>query len=108
MTNRQDLIAGFGADFPAKVGGISKNVEKWLENINLEAWPYAITESIKALLELDLRPELSKIKIPVAIFQGVHDKLCDLRLAEELQKGIKNSYLVKFENSGHALFVEEV
>lgn len=107
MTNRQDLIAGFGADFPAKEGGISKNVEKWLENINLEAWPYAITESIKALLDLDLRPELSKINIPVVIFQGVHDKLCDLPLAEQLQKGIKNASLVRFENSGHALFVEE-
>ena len=64
MTARQDLIAGFGSAFPAKEGNISKNVEKWLENINLQASPYAITESIKALLNLDLRPELSKIKIP--------------------------------------------
>ena len=107
MTNRQDLIAGFGADFPAREGGISKNVEKWLENINLEAWPYAITESIKALGDLDLRPELSKIKIPVTIFQGTHDKLCDYSLAEQLQKGIANSHIIRFENSGHALFVEE-
>src|SRR5688500_9643975 len=61
MTSRQDLIASFGASFPAKEGGISKNVEKWLENINLEASPYAITESIIALLDLDLRPQLSKI-----------------------------------------------
>jgi pimeloyl-ACP methyl ester carboxylesterase len=107
MTGRQDLIAGFGAGFPAKEGGISKNVEKWLENINLEAWPYAITESITALRDLDLRPELSKIKIPVAIFHGTQDKLCDYTLAEQLHKGIKNSYIVKFENSGHALFFEE-
>lgn len=108
LTNRQDLIEGFGASFPAKEGGISKNVEKWLENINLEASPYAITESIKALLDLDLRPELVKIKIPVAIFQGTHDKLCDFSLAEQLHQGIKNSYIVKFEHSGHALFFEEM
>lgn len=107
MTGRQDLIAGFGADFPAKQGGISKNVEKWLEDINLQAWPYAITESITALRDLDLRPELSKIKIPVAIFHGVYDKLCDLSLAEQLKNRLENSYIVKFENSGHALFVEE-
>lgn len=107
MTNRQDLIASFGAGFPAKEGGISKNVEKWLENISLEAWPYAITQSITALRDLDLRPELSKIKIPVAIFHGTQDKLCDFTLAEQLNKGITNSYIVKFENSGHALFVEE-
>lgn len=107
MTSRQDLIAGFGAAFPAKEGAISKNVEKWLENINLQAWPYAITQSITALRDLDLRPSLSKIKIPTAIFHGTQDKLCAFVFAEQLQQGIKNSYIVKFENSGHALFVEE-
>jgi pimeloyl-ACP methyl ester carboxylesterase len=107
MTARQDLIAGFGAAFPAKEGNISKNVEKWLENINLEASPYAITESIKALKDLDLRPELAKIAIPVVIFHGTQDKLCPFPFAEELHKGIKNSSIIRFENSGHALFVEE-
>lgn len=108
QTSRQDLIAGFGAAFPAKEGNISKNVEKWLEDINLEASPYAITKSITALRDLDLRPVLAKINIPVVIFQGTQDKLCPFVFAEQLQKGIKNSYLVKFENSGHALFVEEM
>lgn len=107
MTGRQDLIASFGAAFPAKEGNISKNVEKWLENINLEAWPYAITQSITALRDLDLRPELAKINVPVAIFHGTQDKLCNFAFAEQLHKGIKDSYIVKFENSGHALFVEE-
>lgn len=106
-TSRQDLIAGFGAAFPAKEGNISKNVEKWLEGINLQSSPYAMTESIKALLNLDLRPELAKITIPVAIFHGTQDKLCPFPLAEELNQGIKNSHIIRFENSGHALFVEE-
>lgn len=107
LTQRQDLIAGFGSAFPAKEGNISKNVEKWLESINLEASPYATTQSMNALLDLDLRPVLAKINIPVAIFHGTQDKLCPFPLAEELHKGIKNSYIVKFEQSGHALFVEE-
>lgn len=105
---RQDLIASFGAGFPAKEGNISKNVEKWLESINLQASPYAITESITALRDLDLRPQLSKINIPVTIFQGVYDKNCPLIWAEQLQKGIKNATLIRFENSGHALFIEEM
>lgn len=107
LTQRQDLIAGFGSAFPAKEGNISKNVEKWLESINLEASPYATTQSMNSLLDLDLRPVLAKINIPVAIFHGTQDKLCPFPLAEELNKGIKNSYIVKFEESGHALFVEE-
>lgn len=107
-TQREDLIASFGAGFVAKEGNISKNVEKWLENINLQASPYAMTESITALRDLDLRPQLSKINIPVTIFQGVYDKNCPLVWAEQLQKGIKNATLIRFENSGHALFVEEM
>lgn len=107
MTAREDFIAGLGSAFVGKEGNISKPVEKWLENINLEASPYAVTESMRSLLDLDLRPVLSKIKIPTAIFQGTQDKLCPYPLAEELNKGIKNSYIVKFENSGHALYVEE-
>jgi len=107
MTAREDLIAGLGSAFVAKEGNISKNIEKWLENINLEASPYAVTESISALKELDLRPQISRITIPTAIFQGTQDKLCPFEFAVELNKGITDSYLVKFENSGHALFVEE-
>lgn len=107
MTAREDMIAGLGNAFVAKEGNISKNVEKWLENINLEASPYAVTESISALKDLDLRPVLTKIKIPTAIFQGTQDKLCPYEFAVELNNGITNSYIVKFENSGHALFVEE-
>lgn len=107
-TQRQDLIASFGAGFVAKEGNISKNVEKWLENINLQASPYAMTESITALRDLDLRSQLSQINIPVTIFQGVYDKNCPLVWAEQLQKGIKNATLIRFENSGHALFVEEM
>lgn len=108
LTSRQDLIASFGAGFPAKEGNISKNVEKWLENINLQAWPYAVTQSITALRDLDLRSQLSKITVPVVIFHGTQDKLCDFAFAGQLQKGIKNAKIIKFENSGHALFIEEV
>lgn len=107
LTAREDFIAGLGSAFVGKEGNISKNVEKWLENINLEASPYAVTESMRALLDLDLRPNLSKISIPTAIFQGTLDKLCPFPLAEELNRGIKNSYIVSFENSGHALYLEE-
>ena len=40
MTAREDMIAGLGNAFVAKEGNISKNVEKWLENINLEAYAH--------------------------------------------------------------------
>ncbi|GAA4323884.1 alpha/beta hydrolase [Mucilaginibacter gynuensis] len=107
-TNRQQLIADFGKGFGATETSLSAEQSQWLAGINLDASPYATTQSITALRDLDLRPVLSKIKIPVAIFHGTKDKLCDFVFAEELHKGIKNSYIVKFENSGHALFLEEM
>ena len=55
----------------------------------------------------DLRADLEKITIPTAIFHGKLDKLCPFELAEQLHKGIANSTLIAFENSGHALFLEE-
>ncbi|WP_276482586.1 alpha/beta fold hydrolase [Paraflavitalea pollutisoli] len=108
LTDRQQLIQNFGKDFAASENALSPATTQWLANINADASPYATIQSISALLDLDLRPTLSKIKIPVAIFHGVKDKLCPFGFAEQLHQGIKNAYVVKFENSGHALFVEEM
>ena len=107
-TNRQQLIEDFGKAFGASETSISPVMAQWLANINADASPYATTQAIIALRDLDLRPALSKINVPVAIFHGTKDKLCDFVFAEQLHKGIKNSYIVKFEKSGHALFIEEM
>jgi non-heme chloroperoxidase len=107
-TNRQQLIEDFGKAFGASETSISPAMSQWLAGINADASPFATTQSIIALRDLDLRPALAKIKVPVAIFHGIKDKLCDFVFAEQLHKGIKNSYIVKFEKSGHALFIEEM
>ncbi|MCF2489961.1 alpha/beta fold hydrolase [Dyadobacter sp. CY347] len=106
--NREQLVAGFGKAFEGQEGGLSPESIKWLENINLNASPFATTQAISALGDLDLRPVLGKIKMPVAIFHGVNDKLCDYAQAEQLNKAIKGSYIVKFEKGGHGLFLEEM
>lgn len=107
-TDRPNVLDSFDKAFAATEDGISKGMSDWLKSINLEASPYAATQSIRSLAELDLRSALPQINIPVTIFHGVKDKLCDFVFAEQLQKGIKNSNIVRFENSGHALFIEEM
>lgn len=107
-TNRQQLVAGFGKAFAGQQGGLSEESVKWLESINLDASPYTTTQAIKALSELDLRSVLSKVKIPVAIFHGVNDKLCDFSAAQQLQKAIKGAHIIKFEKGGHGFFIEEM
>lgn len=107
-TNRQQLIAEFGKAFGATETSLSAEQSQWFAGINAEASPYATTQAITALGDVDLRPVLGKINMPVAIFHGAKDKLCDFVLAEQLHKEIRNSYIIKFENSGHALFIEEM
>lgn len=106
--DRPKVVDDFGKVMGATETALSPGMSDWLKNINMEASPYAATESVRALAEIDLRQNLSRIDVPVAIFHGTKDKLCDFVFAEQLQKGIKNSFVIKFENSGHALFIEEM
>ncbi|THU40564.1 alpha/beta hydrolase [Niastella caeni] len=106
-TNRPQLLENFGKIFAATETALTPGIGNWLGSINMEASPYAATQSLIALRDTDLRSELSKIKVPTAIFHGVKDKICEFALAEQMHKGIANSTIIRFENSGHGLFVEE-
>lgn len=106
-TNRPQLLDNFGKIFAATETAMPPGLGAWLFNINMEASPYATTQGLIALRDTDLRSELSKVTIPTVIFHGVKDKICDIAMAEQMHKGIKNSTIVRFENSGHGLFVEE-
>ena len=66
-----------------------------------------MAQCLIALRDTDLREDLAKIKIPTMIMHGKKDKICSFDLAEQMKKGISNSHIVAFENSGHSLFLEE-
>ncbi|BFT70093.1 alpha/beta fold hydrolase [Paenibacillus sp. P36] len=51
--------------------------------------------------------KLSQIKQPTLILHGLKDRTVPFAVAEALQKGIKNSKLLTFENSGHGVFYDE-
>ncbi|MFD2035380.1 alpha/beta fold hydrolase [Belliella marina] len=106
--NRPQLLENFGKIFGASETSLPSGIGNWLGGINLEASPYATTQSLIALRDTDLRSDLAKIKIPTAIFHGTQDKICEFALAEKMNQGIENSYIVKFEKSGHGLFFEEL
>lgn len=107
-TNRPQLFANFGTIFPANETSVSAGHGAWLGTIQAQASPYAMAQGLKTLKDSDLREDLKKITIPTLILHGKLDKICSYDLAEQMHKGIKNSTLVPFEKSGHALFVEEI
>lgn len=105
--NRPQLVEEFGKLFAASETALPKSISAWLAGIQLQSSHYAMEQGLYMIRDSDLRTDLDKITIPTAIFHGKLDKLCPFELAEQLHKGIKNSKLVAFENSGHALFLEE-
>ena len=106
--DRPKLYEDFGKIFPASETSVSPGMAAWLGQINWEASPYAATQCLIALKDTDLRPQLAEINVPTSIFHGRYDKICDYQLAEQMQQGIKGSHIVTFEQSGHALFIEEM
>jgi non-heme chloroperoxidase len=105
--NRPQLIEEFGKLFAASETALPKSISDWLAGIQLQSSQYAMERGLYVIRDSDLRADLEKITIPTAIFHGKLDKLCPFELAEQLHKGIANSKLITFENSGHALFLEE-
>ena len=106
-TNRPQLIEEFGKLFAASETALPKGISDWLSRIQFQSSQYAMEQGLCMIRDSDLRSDLEKVTIPTAIFHGKQDKLCPFELAEQLHKGIVNSKLVVFENSGHALFLEE-
>jgi hypothetical protein len=74
-TNRAGLLENFEKLFGASDTALPSGIANWLAVINLEASPFATTQSLIALRDADLRPELNKIKIPTVIFHGVKDRI---------------------------------
>jgi pimeloyl-ACP methyl ester carboxylesterase len=93
--------------FAASETALPKNISDWLAGIQFQSSQYAMEQGLYMIRDSDLREDLKKVTIPTAIFHGKLDKLCPFELAEQLHKGIVNSKLIAFENSGHALFLEE-
>ncbi|HKG68991.1 MAG TPA: alpha/beta hydrolase [Segetibacter sp.] len=106
-TNRPQLIEEFGKLFAATETALPNTISDWLAKIQFQSSQYAMEQGLYMIKDSDLRADLDKISIPTAIFHGKLDKLCPFELAEQLHKGIANSKLIAFENSGHALFLEE-
>lgn len=104
-SNRPKLCASFGRMCFAQDPG--EEFVSWLTGIGLEAAGTATIQCAEALRDEDLRGDLSRIGCPTAIFHGVHDKVCPFPFADEMRKGIKDSFTVPFEQSGHCLFYEE-
>lgn len=80
----------------------------WLWSMGMEASGHATATSAETFRDADLRADMADITVPTKICHGVNDEVCPFDItAEVLADGIGNAELVRFEDSGHALFYEE-
>ncbi len=85
----------------------SQEYDDWLASIGMAASLRACVRGLEELRDRDLRPALGNVRIPTRFFHGVMDKVIPISLAESQTGLIKGATLVRFENSGHALFWDE-
>jgi pimeloyl-ACP methyl ester carboxylesterase len=81
--------------------------QDWFLSQWLDMPAYAAYKYFKTLLDTDLRDQIAKVNIPTVLYHGRHDQVCDSGWAEYMAERIDGAKVVYFENSGHALAVEE-
>lgn len=106
-SDRPKLLTNVGKIFAATETSLSPGINAWLHNIGLSSSSHAMAQSLIALRDTDLRKDLVAISIPTLIMHGKKDKICTFQMAEQMKSHLTNSYIIPFENSGHALFLEE-
>jgi len=100
------MLEGFGEIFFAKE--YSKPMQNWFHHLSLVASSQGTIASAKALRDEDLRDDLQHVAVETLIIHGVHDKICPFEFAEEMEKGIPNARIERFEESGHGTVLDEM
>jgi pimeloyl-ACP methyl ester carboxylesterase len=127
-SDRARLIADFGQKFFKDINAVSPQLLDWFQNLAMEASPHATAACLTCLRDSDLREDLLSVKVPTILFHGVHDRICPFEIVETMTApteampagaeamaagveaaggGIRGARVIRFDNSGHALFYEE-
>lgn len=115
-TQINDLIMKLYIDRPTALADFSKDFfyqeqtatfMEWFRQLVYMQSSHSTINALKSLRDEDLREDMAFVKVKTGIFHGKKDKICPYQLAEEMRRGIKDSVLYPFENSGHGVFKDE-
>jgi len=106
LQDRPKMLEGFGEIFFEKEH--SEPMQNWFHHLSLVASSQGTIASAKALRDEDLRGDLQHVTVETLIIHGVHDKICPFEFAEEMEKGIPNARIERFEESGHGTVLDEM
>ncbi|MEK3719522.1 alpha/beta fold hydrolase [Paenibacillus sp. FSL H8-0034] len=105
LADRPQMVTDFSKIFTEKGG--SASFEDWLHQHAVGASAQGTLRALESLRDEDLRGDLASIRVPTAIFHGEKDQICSFELAKLTNRGIANSRLIVFEESGHAMLFDE-
>ena len=105
-TNRPEMLRHFGKIFFAKP--VTPSFSDWFHSLGLNASSHGTSASLRSLRDESLFGDLAAIAAPTYIFHGVLDQVCPFPLAIEMHRGISGSQLIRFDESGHGLFYDQL
>lgn len=104
--DRPQMLTNFGGMFFNR--SVSRDFSDWFHSLGLEASSHATIQCAISLRDEDLRNDLRQVRVPRAIFHGLHDRIVPFPNAQALQRGIAYSQLYPFNNSGHGVIIDEM
>ncbi|MGH2457816.1 MAG: alpha/beta fold hydrolase [Chloroflexota bacterium] len=112
----EGLLEGSETSWPDRLGkyvgslfhtAVGKPTLDWFVSMGLGASLYAVQQTLIALRDSDQRDALGRISVPTAVFQGIHDQVVPLAIGEYLAANIPGASLIRFEHSGHLVWIDE-
>lgn len=109
ISSLQNDQAKFTHEFIRGAFGTSVSPEylRWLENMGTLASLPALTRGLEEMRDRDLATETASIRLPTSIYHGTKDRVIPFMITQTQQQLLKNSTLMKYETSGHAIFWDE-
>lgn len=99
-------MAGWSRDMMPKrfpVGTLDAQVARWYEAQQADLSPSMFLDTVAALVEVDLSPDLPKIAAPVLLLQGDHSPFIPVGVTCELAALVPNVRLQIFAHARHGL-----
>jgi non-heme chloroperoxidase len=103
--DRPKMLSDFGEIFFFQY--ITESFADWFLQLGLQAAGWSTAEVANTWIREELFSDLAKINVTTLILHGIHDKVVPFKLGEIQNKSIKNSKLIPFKYSGHAVFYDE-
>jgi non-heme chloroperoxidase len=103
--DRPKMLKDFGDIFFFQ--HITEAFSDWFFQLGLQAAGWSTAAIANTWINEVLFSDLETINIPTLIIHGIHDKVVPFELGEIQNKSIKNSKLLPFNYSGHAVFYDQ-